>query len=117
MHVRNTTNRDCHVGYQHGLQLAGFYDIRDEDDESYGPQDEVGTWDDFQGDVFGKYDEGDFEWPDDNDDSMRFSLSLSYNHLLISMTIQWILKTPILMHPMTKGTMRMEARTTKMLIW
>ena len=77
MHVRNTTNRDCHIGYQHGLQLAGFYDIRDEDD---GPQDEAGTLGDFQGDLFGKYDEGDFEWPDDNDNGMHFSLSLGYNH-------------------------------------
>ena len=72
MHVRNTTNRDCHIGYQHGLQLAGFYDIRDEDN---GLQDQVGALDDFEGDLFGKYDEGNFEWPDDDDNSMCFSLS------------------------------------------
>ena len=103
MHMRNTKNRDCHIGYQQGLRLAGFYDVGDEDD-IYGPQDEADTLDHFQGDLFGKYDEHDSEWPND-DDGMLFSL-LVITIVLILMTIQWMLKT--------RRVRRMEMRMKRM---
>ena len=112
-HVCNTTNRDCHIGYQQELWSAWFYDIRDEDEEMYGPQDEAGTLDGFQGDLFGQYDECDFEWPDD--DGMFVSPLSVITTVLILMIIQWMLKAPILMCLTMKRVMRMKMRMKRLM--